>query len=131
MWTIQQFEEIFDRYQSSGLRIKEFCRNESIVESRFYYWQKRLQEHNYRTARESAFHLKPSYLHKSKFTQYDEQIYSMFLVLQLYLYNIQPVRNHSALTGLVPLQCLSNVSPKPLQKLLEGQRPIPCLCIAN
>ena len=55
MWTLQQFEEIFDRYQSSGLRIKEFCRNESIVESRFYYWQKRLQEHNYRTARESGF----------------------------------------------------------------------------
>ena len=55
MWTLQQFEEIFDRYQSSGLRIKEFCRNESIVESRFYYWQKRLQEHNYITARESGF----------------------------------------------------------------------------
>ena len=55
MWTLQQFEEIFDRYQSSGLRIKEFCRNESIVESRFYYWQKRLQEHNYRTVRESGF----------------------------------------------------------------------------
>lgn len=55
MWTLQQFEEIFDRYQSSGLRIKEFCRNESIVESRFYYWQKRLQEHNYRTGRESGF----------------------------------------------------------------------------
>lgn len=55
MWTLQQFEEIFDRYQSSGLRIKEFCRNESIVESRFYYWQKRLQKHNYRTVRESGF----------------------------------------------------------------------------
>ena len=55
MWTLQQFEEIFDRYQSSGLRIKEFCRNDSIVESRFYYWQKRLQEHNYRTGRESGF----------------------------------------------------------------------------
>ena len=55
MWTLQQFEEIFDRYQASGLRIKEFCRNESIVESRFYYWQMRLQEHNYRTGRESGF----------------------------------------------------------------------------
>ena len=55
MWTLQQFEEINDRYQASGLRIKEFCRNESIVESRFYYWQKRLQEHNYRTGRESGF----------------------------------------------------------------------------
>lgn len=55
MWTLQQFEDIFDRYQASGLRIKEFCRNESIVESKFYYWQKRLQEHNYRTGRESGF----------------------------------------------------------------------------
>jgi len=55
MWTLQQFEKVYDRYQASGLRIKEFCRNESIVESRFYYWQKRLQEHNYRTDRESGF----------------------------------------------------------------------------
>lgn len=56
MWTLQQFEEIFDRYQSSGLRIKEFCRNEPIVESRFVYWRKkRLQEHNYRTARRVRF----------------------------------------------------------------------------
>jgi len=55
MWTLKQFEEIFDRYQASGLRIKEFCRNESIVESKFYYWQKRLREHYYRTGRESGF----------------------------------------------------------------------------
>ena len=55
MWTLQLFEEIFDRYQASGLRIKEFCRNESIVESKFYYWQKRLREHYYRTGRESGF----------------------------------------------------------------------------
>lgn len=55
MWTINQFEEIFDRYQASGLRIKEFCRKESIVESKFYYWQQRLREHNYRIGRESGF----------------------------------------------------------------------------
>lgn len=55
MWTLQQFEEVYERYQTSGLRIKEFYRNESIVESKFYYWQKRLQEHDYRTGRESGF----------------------------------------------------------------------------
>ena len=55
MWTLQQFEKVYDHYQASGLRVKEFCRNESIVESRFYYWQKRLREHNYRTGRESGF----------------------------------------------------------------------------
>lgn len=55
MWTLQQFEKVYDHYQASGLRVKEFCRNESIVESKFYYWQKRLREHNYRRGRKSGF----------------------------------------------------------------------------
>src|SRR5690554_6398809 len=55
MWTLKQFENIFDRYQASGLRIKEFRRNESNLESKFYYWQKRLRENCYRTGRESGF----------------------------------------------------------------------------
>ncbi|MDD4698411.1 MAG: hypothetical protein PHR52_12860 [Fermentimonas sp.] len=55
MWTLQQFEKVYERYQASGLRIKEFCRNESIVESKFYYWQKKLREHNYRTGRQPGF----------------------------------------------------------------------------
>jgi hypothetical protein len=53
--TLKQLEKIFERCKASGLPIKEFCRNESIVESKFYYWQKSLREHNYKTGREFGF----------------------------------------------------------------------------
>ena len=55
MWTIKQFETVYDRYRSSGLRVKEFCRNECILESKFYYWQRRLREHNLRQGQPSEF----------------------------------------------------------------------------
>lgn len=42
MWSQKQFEEIYTRYQSSGLRVKDFCRNECIITSRFFYWQRKL-----------------------------------------------------------------------------------------
>lgn len=42
MWNLKQFKDIYSRYQSSGLRIEEFCRNECIVRSKFYYWQRKL-----------------------------------------------------------------------------------------
>lgn len=51
MWTLKQFETIYDRYQSSGLRLKDFCQNECILESKFYYWQRRLREHNVQSER--------------------------------------------------------------------------------
>ena len=44
MWNQKQFEDIYARYQSSGLHVKEFCRNESIITSRFYYWQRKLRK---------------------------------------------------------------------------------------
>lgn len=44
MWNLKKFEEIYSRYQSSGLRIEEFCRNECIVRSKFYYWQRKLRK---------------------------------------------------------------------------------------
>ena len=45
MWSIKYFEEVYKRFQSSGLSIRDFCHNECIVESKFYYWNKRLREH--------------------------------------------------------------------------------------
>src|SRR5690554_5683488 len=29
MWTIQQFELVYDRFQSSGLSVKDFCENKN------------------------------------------------------------------------------------------------------
>jgi hypothetical protein len=55
MWTLKQFETVYDRYQSSSLRVKEFCWNERILESKFYYWQRRLREHNQRKEQPPGF----------------------------------------------------------------------------
>jgi hypothetical protein len=35
MWTIQQFKLVYDRFQSSGLSVKDFCENECILQSKF------------------------------------------------------------------------------------------------
>ena len=42
MLTLLKFQEIYSRYQSSGLRVRDFCQNEGLHESKFYYWQKKL-----------------------------------------------------------------------------------------
>lgn len=55
MLTIKQFELIYDRYQSSGLPVKEFCQNEGIVTSKFFYWQRRLREQNLRMEQRPDF----------------------------------------------------------------------------
>lgn len=55
MWTLKQFEDIYDRFQSSGLRVKDFCQNECILESKFYYWQRKLREYNNRKEQPSDF----------------------------------------------------------------------------
>ena len=39
----EKFKEIHERYRHSGLTVKDFCHNEGIAESRFYYWQKKLK----------------------------------------------------------------------------------------
>lgn len=43
MMQASQFQEIYTRYLSSGLTVKSFCQNEGILESRFYYWQRRIK----------------------------------------------------------------------------------------
>ena len=55
MWTLKYFEEVYDRFESSGLRVKEFCQNECILESKFYYWKRRLREHKIDKERQSDF----------------------------------------------------------------------------
>ncbi|MDR2810961.1 MAG: IS66 family insertion sequence element accessory protein TnpB, partial [Tannerellaceae bacterium] len=36
------FEKIYERYQSSGLSVRDFCSNEGLHEAKFYYWQKKI-----------------------------------------------------------------------------------------
>jgi len=38
MWTITDYKEIYSRYEASGLTVSQFCSNEQITHSRFYYW---------------------------------------------------------------------------------------------
>jgi hypothetical protein len=44
MWTIEKFKEVNNRYESSGLSAKDFCCNERITRSRFYYWRKQYRK---------------------------------------------------------------------------------------
>lgn len=46
MWNLKEFESIYSRYESSGLKVRDFCANEVINEAKFYYWQKKLRELN-------------------------------------------------------------------------------------
>ena len=39
-----KFQEFQNRQQESGLNVKDFCSNEGIPESTFYYWRKKLQK---------------------------------------------------------------------------------------
>lgn len=39
----KHFEEIYSRFQESGLTVKDFCSNEGLSPSKFYYWQKRIR----------------------------------------------------------------------------------------
>lgn len=44
MWNLKDFESIYSRYESSGLKVRDFCTNEVIInEAKFYYWQKKLR----------------------------------------------------------------------------------------
>lgn len=39
----KHFEEIYSRFLDSGLPVKDFCSNEGLAPSKFYYWQKRIR----------------------------------------------------------------------------------------
>ena len=55
MWTIQQFELVYDRFQSSGLSVKDFCENECILQSKFYYWKNKSIKNNRHKEQPSNF----------------------------------------------------------------------------
>ena len=42
MLTEPKFLDLYRRQQESGLTVKEFCSNEGIAESTYYYWHKKL-----------------------------------------------------------------------------------------
>ena len=42
MLSKEQFKVIYSRYQSSGLSVRDFCRNEGLAEAKFYYRQKEM-----------------------------------------------------------------------------------------
>jgi hypothetical protein len=42
----KKFIELHQRQKESGLTVKEFCSNEIIAPSTFYYWQKKLRDRN-------------------------------------------------------------------------------------
>jgi hypothetical protein len=42
MLTESKFLDIYHRHKESGLSVKDFCSNEGIKESTFYYWRKKL-----------------------------------------------------------------------------------------
>jgi hypothetical protein len=44
MLTKDAFEKIYERYQSSGLSVRDFCSNEGLYEAKFYYWQKKISK---------------------------------------------------------------------------------------
>ncbi|MDD4114972.1 MAG: hypothetical protein PHG27_05155 [Massilibacteroides sp.] len=55
MWNLKEFEVVYSRYQSSHLRVKDFCRNECISLSRFFYWQKKLKQDRKELEQPSGF----------------------------------------------------------------------------
>jgi hypothetical protein len=45
-WSLESFEEIYNRFLESGLPPKAFCCNECISSDRFYTWRKKLLTKN-------------------------------------------------------------------------------------
>lgn len=42
-YTIEGFRAIYDAWKESGQSVRDYCFNNSINESRFYYWKKRIE----------------------------------------------------------------------------------------
>ena len=55
MWNQKEFESVYDRYKLSGLPVKDFCINEGIYQSRFYYWKKKLRDQQQEADQPSGF----------------------------------------------------------------------------
>lgn len=46
MLSESKFLELYRRQQESGFTVKDFCSNEGIAESTFYYWRKKLRKNS-------------------------------------------------------------------------------------
>ncbi|MDC7218009.1 MAG: hypothetical protein PQJ28_03195 [Spirochaetales bacterium] len=42
--TLSTFKRLYQEYQASGLNIKDFCANQGLAPSTFYYWRNKLEE---------------------------------------------------------------------------------------
>jgi hypothetical protein len=42
--TLTTFKRLYQVYQASGLNIKDFCANQGLGPSTFYYWRNKLEE---------------------------------------------------------------------------------------
>jgi transposase-like protein len=42
--TLTIFKRLYQEYQASGLNIKDFCANQGLAPSTFYYWRNKLEE---------------------------------------------------------------------------------------
>ena len=41
-----KFLDLYQRHQESGLTVRDFCSNEGIAPSTFYYWHKKVKKNN-------------------------------------------------------------------------------------
>jgi hypothetical protein len=41
-----KFLDLYRRHQESGLTVRDFCSNECIAPSTFYYWRKKVKKNN-------------------------------------------------------------------------------------
>ena len=41
-----KFQELYQQHQESGLTVRDFCSNEGIAPSTFYYWHKKIKKNN-------------------------------------------------------------------------------------
>ena len=42
--TLSTFKSLFEAYQESGLNVRDFCANQDIAPSSFYYWKKKVED---------------------------------------------------------------------------------------
>ena len=63
MLSESKFLELYRRQQESGLTVKDFCTNEGIAESTYYYWHKKVRKNRSKqdfiplVVRSAPFHL--------------------------------------------------------------------------
>ena len=43
------WQMVFETFSNSGLSVRQFCKNEGLNESGFYYWKKKLQASSYKS----------------------------------------------------------------------------------